>query len=149
MTGATLDHRDALVLSECTWQAKRAVLTKRWKYIRCWDEGIYRRSEVELYDVMVDPDEQRNVAARHPEVVADLAEHLDSWLTTRLKGRQDPLVEVVHAGLPAVRRLEQVLWDEPPSPRPATLYSGAPLELMPQEPEASLSAPVSGAVRQR
>jgi hypothetical protein len=33
--------RDTLVLSECTWQAKRAVLNDRWKYIRSWDEGIY------------------------------------------------------------------------------------------------------------
>ena len=52
------------MLSECTWQAKRGIRTTEWKYIRCWDPGIYPRVESELYDLQADPDEQRNLAGR-------------------------------------------------------------------------------------
>ena len=41
IAGERDDHRDAIMLSECTWQAKRGIRTKDWKYIRCWDPGIY------------------------------------------------------------------------------------------------------------
>ena len=42
-------------------------------------QGRYERGEIELFDVVADPDETRNVAARHPDVVADLRTSLDAW----------------------------------------------------------------------
>ena len=60
------------MLSECTWQAKRGMRTKDWKYIRCWDPGIYERTEAELYDVIADPAEQHDVSAEHPDVAATM-----------------------------------------------------------------------------
>ena len=129
--------RDTLVLSECTWQAKRAVLTDRWKYIRSWDEGIYPRAQLELYDLHVDPDEQRNLADAHPDVVRRLGEYLDSWLTARLAGRPDPLVDVLQAGLPAVRRLEGVLREEAAASRADDF--GSTVSLGPRDRPSSLS----------
>ncbi len=39
----------------------------------------YERGEIELFDVVTDPDETRNVAAEHPDVVTDLRASLNSW----------------------------------------------------------------------
>jgi uncharacterized sulfatase len=39
----------------------------------------YERGEIELFDVVADPDETRNVAAEHPDVVTDLRASLNSW----------------------------------------------------------------------
>ena len=39
----------------------------------------YERGEVELFDVVADPDETRNVAAGHADVVRDLRASLDGW----------------------------------------------------------------------
>lgn len=50
------------------WSPLFAVESSRWKYI----EGARR----ELYDLASDPDETSNVAATHPEVVAELAGRL-------------------------------------------------------------------------
>jgi uncharacterized sulfatase len=43
-----------------------SVRTERWRYTR-WSDGT-----AELYDHAADPEETRNVAAAHPEVVAQL-----------------------------------------------------------------------------
>ncbi|MCE9631454.1 MAG: sulfatase-like hydrolase/transferase [Planctomycetia bacterium] len=39
----------------------------------------YLRGEAELFDVLADPDETRNLAAAHPDVVARLKADLDRW----------------------------------------------------------------------
>jgi len=41
-------------------------------------EDAYRHGTVELFDVVSDPDETRNVAAAHPEIVGDLRQRLDA-----------------------------------------------------------------------
>jgi arylsulfatase len=112
MQGSRATHREVIMLSECTWQAKRGVRTPEWKYIRCWDPGIYPRFEPELYDLIADPTEQRNLADARPDVVADLDRQLQVWLQARLGGRPDPLVEVIEVGLPAVARLAGVIAED-------------------------------------
>ena len=109
MRGETTTHRDAVMLSEATWQASRAVRTPEWKYIRYLQSTIYGRDGVELYDVVGDPDEQHNVAAEHPEVVDELGGRLDHWVSAQLGGRPDPMLQVIDAGLPAVARLNDVI----------------------------------------
>ncbi len=112
MVGDDARHREAIMLSECTWQAKRGIRTDEWKYIRCLDPGIYPRAGCELYDLAVDPDEQHDVSAARPDVVARMDAQLDRWLTARLDGRPDPMLEVIEHGLPAVRRLEGVIQED-------------------------------------
>ena len=41
--------------------------------------ALYERGEIELFDVVADPDETTNVAAAHPDVVAELRTSLDAW----------------------------------------------------------------------
>ena len=98
-------------LSECTWQAKRGLRTPDWKYIRSIDPGVYPRDGVELYDVHLDPTEQTNLAARRPEIVGQLDALLATWLQSQLGDRPDPMEEVVEMGLPAVRRLNDLVAD--------------------------------------
>jgi arylsulfatase A-like enzyme len=110
--GEVNTHRDAIMLSECTWQAKRGVRTRDWKYIRCWDPGIYPRAGCELYDLAADPDEQHDIAAQRPDVVSVLNGWMERWLDAQLAGRRDPMAEVIEHGLPAVKRLERVRRDD-------------------------------------
>ncbi|MDE3203643.1 MAG: sulfatase-like hydrolase/transferase [Acidobacteriota bacterium] len=112
MEGRADHHREAVYLSECTWQAKRGVRTAEWKYIRCWDPGIYPRNEPELYHLPTDPDEQVNLARLRPDVVSALDSRLEGWLAAGLDARPDPMLEVVSYGLPAVARLRAVIEEE-------------------------------------
>ncbi len=102
-------HRDAVFLSECTWQAKRGVRTADWKFIRCVDPGVYPRDGIELYRLNIDPAEQTNLAHEQPEIALQMDAILTEWLTVQLAGRPDPMEEVVAAGLPAVRRLNDLV----------------------------------------
>jgi len=49
-----------------------AVRTRDWKLIQTG-------SETELYDLVSDPGEQRNVAAEQPEVASELLDQLERW----------------------------------------------------------------------
>lgn len=109
MRGETTTHRDAVMLSEATWQASRGVRTPEWKYIRYLQTTIYGRSGVELYDVVNDPHEQHDVSDQHPEVVKELGDRLNHWVSAQLAGRPDPMLQVIDAGLPAVARLNDVI----------------------------------------
>jgi arylsulfatase len=127
MTGESA-HRDAIMLSECTWQAKRGIRTDDWKYIRCWDPGIYPRAGRELYDLAADPDEQRDLSMERPDIVAAMDARMNEWLDAQLAGRTDPMEEVIEVGLPAVMRLQRVIDEdrasamttEPVDAQPAT-----------------------------
>ncbi len=121
MDGTRSTHRETVVLSECTWQAKRGVRTSDWKYIRCTDPGVYPRDEDELYFLPDDPDEQVNLAEQRPDVVADMGGRLDAFVRQQLGSRPDPMRAVVDDGLPAVRRLELLMSGHPEDePAPAT-----------------------------
>jgi len=119
MRGETEGHRDAIMLSEATWQAKRGIRTEEWKFIRCYDPGVYPRAGIELYRLADDPDEQHDVAAEHPEVVAQMEALLDTWLDEQLLGRPDPMLTVIDDGLPAVNRLDGIINGSPETPSAA------------------------------
>ncbi len=53
------------------WSPLRAIITAKWKYIRS------PRSE--LYDLIADPPELRNLASEMPEQVRELEEELAAW----------------------------------------------------------------------
>ena len=64
-------------------QSQQVVRTGRWKLIWVRDPKDLRLmtgSEYELYDVVADPLETRNVAAENPDVVERLSERLRQWL---------------------------------------------------------------------
>lgn len=110
---------DVVYLSECAWQAARGVRTGRYKYIRTYDSGLFKRPPCELYDLADDPGETRNLAAILPDVAAELQAKLDRWVEETLAGREDPMqVQLATEGLPFRRRIEAILakagmtWDD-------------------------------------
>ena len=109
MRGETTEHRDLVMLSESTWQAARAVRSTNWKLIKHLQPTIYGRDGIELYDLIDDPNEQRNVVGLHPEVADSMSTQLDDWLKTQLDGRSDPMLAVIESGLPAVTRLNNLI----------------------------------------
>jgi len=111
--------REFVFLSECAWQAARGIRTERFKYIRTYDAGPFRRPACELYDLEADPGETDNVASRYPDTANELQERLDRWVEETLDGRPDPMqVQLSQAGLPFRRRIEAILaeagitWDD-------------------------------------
>ncbi|MEF3303854.1 sulfatase family protein [Paenibacillus sp. GYB003] len=110
---------ELVYLSECAWQAARGIRTDRYKFIRTYDSGPFIRPERELYDLLADPHETVNLAARQPELANRFERLLDEWVAAKLAGRRDPMTrQLEEAGLPFRRRIEQILasagttWDE-------------------------------------
>jgi arylsulfatase A-like enzyme len=101
-----------LYLGEGTWQVKRGVRTRDWKFIRAASDSYehnWHASPVrELYNVATDPREQVNLANVEPEVAAELERRLDDWLA-RMKDRcgwEDPLLEDGPTLLPEIGKRE-------------------------------------------
>jgi arylsulfatase A-like enzyme/multidrug efflux pump subunit AcrA (membrane-fusion protein) len=109
MRGETTEHRDLVMLSESTWQASRAVRSTDWKLIKHLQPTIYGRDGIELYNLIDDPNEQKNVVGLHPEVADRMGTQLDEWFKTQLDGRPDPMLAVIESGLPAVTRLNDLI----------------------------------------
>lgn len=76
-----------------------------WKFF-CQYDG----SEAELYDIPADPEERSNVAAKHPELVAQFREKLLAWKKTLPEGPVQPAqIGKPKPGKPAAKK-----------PKPAT-----------------------------
>jgi arylsulfatase A-like enzyme len=106
-------------LSECAWQASRGIRNERYKFIRTYDPGLFVRPRRELYDLTNDPDETVNLAEQMPELADQLEYQLETWVSQKLNGRDDPMqIQLETAGLPFKRRIETILrgvgltWEE-------------------------------------
>ena len=110
MEGTSSQHRDAVFLSECTWQAKRGVRTSDWEVAsgvstQASTRGTGSSSTTSGATRPNRPTSPASVRSWPVKMDAMLSE----WLKERLDGRPDPMDEVVTAGLPAVRRLNDIL----------------------------------------
>jgi len=77
-----------------------AVITQRWKLV-----SPGGRTRVELYDMVADPQEQKDLAQAHPEVATRLLTQYDAWLKSLAATRPNmyaPLL--IHVGTPHERR---------------------------------------------
>ncbi|MBB6730174.1 sulfatase [Cohnella zeiphila] len=117
--GETEGTHETVYLSECAWQAARGVRTDRYKFIRTYDSGPFRRPPRELYDLAADPEETVNLAESDPERADRFERDLNEWVRRTLGGREDPMErQLSQAGLPFRRRIEQILrgagldWEE-------------------------------------
>jgi arylsulfatase A-like enzyme len=75
------------------------VITQRWKWYR-----PAANAPDELYDIPADPGEQHNVAADHPQLVADFVAQYDTWFDQMARERPDvyapPRIVVGHESSP-------------------------------------------------
>ncbi len=72
-------------ITECTWMRKHGWRTPEWKLIVALEPDFHFKPEVELYDLVKDPQENINLADELPDVVADLRGRMDSWIARREK----------------------------------------------------------------
>lgn len=81
-------------ITECTWMRKHGWRTPQWKLIRALEPDFHFKAEVELYDLLLDPDENNNVADKNPEIVAALTKRMEKWIAKREKqtGRKNPML---------------------------------------------------------
>jgi arylsulfatase A-like enzyme len=73
-----------LFLTECTWMRKRGIRTREWKYIRSSEPDIHNRPPKELYHLVDDQGELKNLADEMPEIVKELEGRLMDWVRRRL-----------------------------------------------------------------
>ncbi len=80
-------------ITECTWMRKHGWRTPQWKLIHALEPDFHFKPEVELYDVIKDPGETVNLAAKEPGVVAMLEARMQAWIAKREKetGRPNPI----------------------------------------------------------
>ncbi|QHW34632.1 sulfatase-like hydrolase/transferase [Paenibacillus rhizovicinus] len=108
--GTSDGTRESLYLSECAWQAARAIRNDRYKLIVTYDAGPFRRPPRELYDLSADPQETVNLAETRPDIADALESQLNAFVAKKLDGKPDPMQEqLTRRGLPFRRRIEQIL----------------------------------------
>jgi len=84
-------ERKAVLVIESTYQKQRAVRTNRWKYIKKID-GTSSMPAEQLYDLMFDPGEARNIVDEVPNITKPLDDAMEAWIAALCKkhGTTDP-----------------------------------------------------------
>ncbi|HEU5319146.1 MAG TPA: sulfatase [Chloroflexota bacterium] len=84
-----------LYLTECTWMRKRGWRTHEWKLIEALEPDFHSFPSIELYNLLDDPLETRNLAESEPEMVMLLRHRMQTWVAKRVKetGQPDPILE--------------------------------------------------------
>ena len=81
--GRKASFASAMYITECTWMRKHGWRTPQWKLIIALEPDFHFKPEVELYNLVEDPDENRNVAGRVPNVVAMLMAEMEAHIARR------------------------------------------------------------------
>lgn len=83
MTGEESSHESSFYITECTWMRKHGWRTAEWKLIVALEPDFHFKPTVELYHLPTDPDENINLAAEKPEVVAFLQSQMEAYIAAR------------------------------------------------------------------
>ena len=80
-------------ITECTWMRKHGWRTPEWKLIHALEPDFHFKPQVELYNLIEDPEETRNLATKEPKVVAWLEDCMQAHIARREKatGRKNPI----------------------------------------------------------
>ena len=80
-------------ITECTWMRKHGWRTPQWKYIHALEPDFHYKPEVELYNLIEDPEETVNLAQQEKAVAAMLEDRMQAFIARREKetGRTNPM----------------------------------------------------------
>jgi len=80
-------------ITECTWMRKHGWRTSEWKLIHALEPDFHFKPEVELYNLVDDPEEYNNLAEAEPKIVAALEDQMQRWIAKRERetGRPNPM----------------------------------------------------------
>ncbi len=80
-------------ITECTWMRKHGWRTPEWKLIHALEPDFHYKPEVELYNLVTDPGEAKNLAQEEPAVVRWLEARMRAHIEKREKetGRRNPM----------------------------------------------------------
>lgn len=93
MNGKDLPAEPEFYITEATWMRKHGWRTPEWKLICALEPDFHFKPEVELYNLLKDPEENNNVAKKEPEVVKFLTARMTAHIEKRTKqtGRENPI----------------------------------------------------------
>jgi len=96
--GRVASHASSFYLTECTWMRKHGWRTPEWKLIHALEPDFHFKPEVELYNLVEDPDENVNVARQHPDIVAVLEAQMQDHIARRERetGKANPIHNQPH-----------------------------------------------------
>jgi arylsulfatase A-like enzyme len=107
MKGRRRKPESELYITECTWMRKHGWRTPEWKLIHALEPDFHFKPEVELYNLIDDPEENNNVAKKEKKLVAMLEERMQDYIAKREKetGRTNPMYTNLHwHGHPEIKR---------------------------------------------
>jgi len=95
MRGERPGWRSEFYITECTWQRKRGWRTPEWKFFEALEPDFHNKPPVELYNLVEDPRELKNLAKQEKGVVEMLRARMMAWVEKRLKetGKGDPILD--------------------------------------------------------
>ncbi len=93
MQGKEREQEPEIYLTEATWMHKHGWRTPEWKLIHALEPDFHFKPEIELYNLIKDPEENHNVAEEEPEVVKLLESRMHAHIAKREKetGRPNPI----------------------------------------------------------
>jgi arylsulfatase A-like enzyme len=83
MHGEVASHESEFYITECTWMRKHGWRTPQWKLIRALEPDFHFKPEVELYNLVDDPEENHNLAECELRMVEVLTERMNDWIERR------------------------------------------------------------------
>jgi arylsulfatase A-like enzyme len=93
VSGEKASHAGEFYLTECTWMRKHGWRTPQWKLIVALEPDFHGKPEVELYDLIQDPQEYNNLAEQCPDVVDFLKKRMENYIAAREQatGKTNPI----------------------------------------------------------
>lgn len=83
MKGDVSTSEPEFYITECTWMRKHGWRTPEWKLIHALEPDVHFKPEIELYNLIIDPEENHNVASNEPEIVKLLENRMQAHIAKR------------------------------------------------------------------
>lgn len=98
MEGRVPSFDTGIYITECTWMRKHGWRTASHKYIHALEPDFHFKPEIELYDLVADPEENRNIAAENPGLCQWMENQMQAWIRKRTgeTGLPNPIFNQPH-----------------------------------------------------